>query len=200
MRTAASAPSKRAADFQWRPPDRRHRRRVADIAMATGAFRPDEIEVALEVFDDFCAAPGVDYRALAAFADGAMAGFAFYGPTPCTVDTWDLYWIVVHPDFHRSGVGRGLIERVERDMQNRGARMCVIETSSRDDYSASRRFYDACGYKEVARVPDFYDERDDRVTYTKLFVGVPSPRVSARGEDEGRGEDVRGTALRNSNS
>jgi hypothetical protein len=61
------------------------------------------------------------------------------------------------------------MERVEHVMRSAGARMCVIETSSRDDYSATRHFYLACGYDEVARIADFYDEGDDRVTYAKFF-------------------------------
>ncbi len=138
---------------------------------ATGIFRPDEREVALEVFDDFCEAPGQDYHALAACSGpNELVGFALYGPTPCTVDTWDLYWIAVHPQLYRRGAGRGLLERVEQQMRAAGARMCVIETSSRPDYEPTRRFYLACGYEEVARIADFYDAGDDRVTYAKQFV------------------------------
>ena len=153
-----------------RPPQARHRAQIGEVIAATGVFRPDEVDVALEVFDAFCEAPGHDYWGVAAFASAdELAGFSFYGPTPCTVDTWDLYWIAVHPRFQGSGVGRGLMDRVERDMRSAGARMCVIETSSRDDYSATRHFYLACGYEEVARIADFYDKGDDRVTYAKFF-------------------------------
>ena len=48
--------------------------------------------------------------------------------------------------------------------------MVLIETSSRDDYSQTRNFYTACGYREAARVPDFYDAGDDRVIYVKQFA------------------------------
>jgi ribosomal protein S18 acetylase RimI-like enzyme len=156
--------------FEWKSPEAPQRPQIADMVAATGVFRADEVDVALEVFDSYCSAPGKDYWAVGAYSkpDG-IAGFAFYGPTPCTVGTWDLYWIVVHPSFQGSGIGRGLLERAERDMRSAGARMCVIETSSRDDYSMTRRFYLACGYQEVARIADFYDTGDDRVTYAKQF-------------------------------
>ncbi len=157
--------------LDWRPPQRAERVQIAEIAARTGVFRPDEVEVALEVFDAYCEAPGRDYWALGAFSGpDELAGFAFYGPTPCTVDTWDLYWIVVRPGTQGRGVGRGLLKRAERQMRSSGARLCVIETSSRDDYAGTRRFYLACGYAEVARVPGFYDEGDDRVTYAKQFA------------------------------
>jgi ribosomal protein S18 acetylase RimI-like enzyme len=160
----------RRLELEWRAPERAHRPQVAEIVSDTGLFRPDEIEVALEVFDGFCDSPGTDYCAIGAFsAPDELAGFAFYGPTPCTVGTWDLYWIAVRPRFQGSGIGRGLLERAERHMAAAGARMCVIETSSRDDYSATRGFYLACGYREAARIADFYDTGDDRVTYVKRF-------------------------------
>jgi ribosomal protein S18 acetylase RimI-like enzyme len=144
-------------------------------------FRPDEIDVALEVFDEYCRAPGRDYHALAAYGGaGGLAGFALFGPTPCTVGTWDLYWIVVHPKAQGRGAGRGLLERAEAAMREAGARMCAIETSSRADYEATRQFYIACGYEEVARIADFYDAGDDRVTYAKQF----EKSLSLRKENE----------------
>jgi len=155
---------------EWKSPEASHRPQIADTVAATGIFRADEIDVALEVFDSYCSAPGKDYWAVGAYSKPDMiAGFAFYGPTPCTVGTWDLYWIVVHPSFQGGGIGRGLLERAEQHMRSAGARMCVIETSSRDDYSMTRRFYLACGYQEVARIADFYGVGDDRVTYAKQF-------------------------------
>ena len=157
------------SNIDWRAPEMRHRSQVGDIVAATGVFRPDEVDVALEVFDAYCEAPDTDYWAVGAHVGDELAGFAFYGQTPCTVDTWDLYWIVVRPEHHGAGIGRGLLERAERHMREAGARMCVIETSSRDDYSATRHFYLACGYEEAARVVGFYDDGDDRVTYARRF-------------------------------
>ncbi|MDX1428776.1 MAG: GNAT family N-acetyltransferase [Rhodothermales bacterium] len=146
-----------------------HRSQVARILDLTDAFRPEEIEVALEVFDDYLDDPDLGYEALAAFdgQDDTLAGFAFYGATPCTVGTWDLYWIAVHPRYQGSGIGRELLEGVESRLRKAKARLCVVETSSREDYTATRRFYASCGYREVARVPEFYDEDEDMVIFTK---------------------------------
>lgn len=196
VRSAKSAPCETGAQgplqLKWKPPQRSQRPQVAAIVAETGIFRPEEIDVALEVFDAYCDAPGQDYLATAAFAGpNELAGFALYGPTPCTVDTWDLYWIAVHPRFQRSGIGRSLLERVEHHMRSSGARMCVIETSSRDDYAATRDFYLACGYEEVARVPGFYADGDDRVTYARYFAGslsLPKKSESREVRTKGQGE------------
>lgn len=176
--TSTPARRQRAGALRWSRPEARHRAQVSEIVAATGLFRPEEIDVALEVFDDYCRAPGRDYWAIGAFSGpDQLAGFALYGPTPCTVDTWDLYWIAVHPDLQRRGAGRGLMERVEQHLGEEGARLCVIETSARDDYTSTRQFYLSCGYREVARVCDFYDVGDDRVTYAKRFA---QSKVSSR--------------------
>lgn len=167
----ATAHGPGAAAIQWGTPTRRHRDQIAQLLDKTGVFRPDEIEVALEVFDDYCDAPGADYWAVSAVSEAdQLAGFAFYGRTPCTIDNWDLYWIAVGPHFQGCGIGRGLLERVEAHLRSLDARMCMIETSSRSDYASTRHFYSACGYREVARVPDFYDRGDDRVIYVKRFT------------------------------
>ena len=157
----------RCFSLTYRAPRRSDRERLKEIVEATAVFRPDEVAVALEVFDDYCAAPGVDYHAIAAYAEDRLAGFAFFGPTPCTVNTWDLYWLAVHPDFQGRGAGRGLVEWAERRMREGRARLSVIETSSREDYTTTRGFYRRSGYHEVARVPGFYADADDRVTYIK---------------------------------
>jgi ribosomal protein S18 acetylase RimI-like enzyme len=146
----------------------RHRDRVSEIVEATGIFRPDEADIALEVFDGAVEHPGVDYNALGAFdEDGQMVGFACFGPTPCTVGTWDLYWIAVDPGGHRQGVGRKLMDACEQRIAVGGGRLIVVETSSRTDYGPTRAFYEALGYSAAARVPGFYADGDDLVVYTK---------------------------------
>ena len=156
-----------------------HRDQIAAILATSELFRPNEIEVALEVFDGHCEAPLGDYRALGCFnggaADGTLAGFAAYGPTPCTLGTWDLYWIAVRPGLQGRGIGTQLLRRVELAMIAGGARLCIVETSSRSDYASTRRFYVANGYRETARVQDFYADGDDQVVYTKRFaIGIAS--------------------------
>ncbi len=157
-----------------RPSDRD---RAAAIVRATGIFRPAEVEVALEVFEGAVRRPGVDYHALGAYDEaGQLVGFACYGPTPCTEGTWDLYWIAVDPAVHRQGVGRALMEACEQAMQQAGARLVVVETSSRPDYEPTRRFYQALAYQAAARIADFYAPGDDLVVYTKRWVPSRSER------------------------
>lgn len=145
-----------------------HRERIRSIVEATGVFRPDEAEIALEVFDAAIDRPGVDYTALGAFDDdGTVLAFACFGPTPCTAGTWDLYWIAVDPGGQRQGIGRRLMEACEEAITRARGRLIVVETSSRDDYGPTRTFYESLGYTATARIPGFYAPGDDLVVYTK---------------------------------
>lgn len=153
-----------------------HRQDIERIVRATGVFTDPEVAVALQLFDE--AMPGAespDYEFLGAFMSDRLAGFACFGPTPATDRTYDLYWIAVHPDAQRTGAGAALMSEVERQLTSRGARLVVVETSSREDYAPTRRFYDKRGYQENARLRDFYAPGDDRVVLTRRLVAAPVP-------------------------
>jgi ribosomal protein S18 acetylase RimI-like enzyme len=92
-----------------------------------------------------------------------------YGSTPGTDRVYDLYWIATHPAFQGGGVGTLLLDEVERRLRQREARMLMVETSSRVDYTATRRFYEGRGYSAMATVTDFYAPGDHRVIYAKRF-------------------------------
>jgi ribosomal protein S18 acetylase RimI-like enzyme len=137
------------------------------ILEATGSFRAEEIEVALELFDE-AAAGSPDYEFVGTFTgDGELYGYACFGATPGTDSTYDLYWIAVHPAHHGTGGGSRLLDEVERRLNEREARLLIVETSARDDYDSTRRFYERRGYREHARLSDFYALGDDRVIYGK---------------------------------
>lgn len=121
--------------------------------------------MALEVFDAAVAGTP-DYTVLGADVGGALAGWICWGPTPCTVGTWDLYWMAVDPALHGSGVGTALLAEMERRLAGH-ARLIVVETAGRPDYAPTRRFYEARGYSAAARIPDFYEPGDDLVVYVK---------------------------------
>lgn len=141
--------------------------RVRSVLEAAQIFRPEEVEIALEVFGDAVQAPGKDYYALGAYDTDRLIGFACYGPTPCTVATWDLYWIAVDPGAQRLGVGRRMMERCEEAILREEGRLIVIETASRPDYAPTRAFYQALGYGEAAHIPDYYAPGDDLVVFAK---------------------------------
>lgn len=145
-----------------------HRKALADLLRIVEVFREDEAAVALELIDAVLHRPHhPDYTFLVAEADGETAGYACWGPTPCTQGTFDLYWIAVHPRFQGRGIARNLLQAAEEDMAARGGRLSVIETSSLPRYEPARRFYRRAGYEEAARLPDFYAPHDHKVVFLK---------------------------------
>src|SRR5574340_793102 len=67
-------------------------------------------------------------------------GWVCWGPTPCTLGTFDIYWIGVAPAWQGRGVGRALTAFAEQKIAERGGRLCVVETSSREAYAPTRHF------------------------------------------------------------
>lgn len=176
-----------SADLHVAPLEPRHRPQIETIIRATDVFSDAEVGVALELFDEGVPGPSADYEFVGAFLGDRLVGYACFGATPGTDRTFDLYWIAVHPEAQRTGAGAALMSDVEHRLEERRARLLVIETSSRDDYAPTRRFYQKRGYEEAARLRDFYDQGDDRVVLTRRIPPVPgsvspgsSPQPSSR--------------------
>jgi D-alanine-D-alanine ligase len=143
------------------------RARIEEITRAVDRFRDDEIPVALEVFDAAVqGGPDRSYTVLGAELDSRLVGWICWGPTPCTLGTYDLYWMAVEPALQGSGIGTALLEEMERRLAG-VARLIIIETAGRPDYAATRAFYEGRGYRPAATIPDFYAPGDDQVVYVK---------------------------------
>ena len=149
---------------------------VAALEALVRAIQPvisvREVEIAMEVINDTLSLDPADpcaYSTLVADQQGRIVGFASYGQIPSAPGDYDLYWLVVHPEHQREGVGRALMSRVEAEVTARGGRQLRIDTSSRNDYAKARAFYLGMGYVEVGRVPDFYHPGDDKMEYAKAL-------------------------------
>ena len=103
----------------------------------------------------------------AATEGGRIAGFVCFGPASLAINVTDIYWVLVDPDMQRQGVGRTLLAHTEALLKGQGVRKLVIETSSTPGYDGARSFYLDCGFKEEARLSDFFKPGDDKVFYVK---------------------------------
>jgi GNAT superfamily N-acetyltransferase len=154
-----------------RPLSEADRDRIEEITRSTDLFREDEVLVALEVFDEATGgAPDNTYSVLGAESDNRLAGWICWGPTPCTLGTYDLYWMAVDPELQGSGVGTALLAAMERALEG-AARLIVIETAGRPEYSGTRAFYASRGYRAAATIADFYAPGDDQVVFVKAVNG-----------------------------
>lgn len=141
---------------------------IVHFTRATGFFREDEMQTAIEVLDEALAKGAAGhYQSYTAESDGLPVGWVCFGPTPCTVGTYDVYWIAVAPAAQNQGLGSLLLTHAEQLITATGGRLSVAETSGRPVYDATRQFYLRRGYREAARVEEFYAPGDDKIIYTK---------------------------------
>jgi GNAT superfamily N-acetyltransferase len=111
-----------------------------------------------------------EYFFVFAERENQVVGYACYGPIACTRDSYDLYWIAVHPHAQRGGLGKMILREAERKVFERGGRRVYIETSNRPQYESTRAFYLRCDYRCEATLHEFYGPGDDKVIYVKTLV------------------------------
>ena len=152
-----------------RPLERSDVTPLRGILEATKVFRTEEIDVAQELMEHAIGNPEQeDYELYSDVDDrGRIRGYYCVGSTPMTEGTYDLYWIATDPALHGQGVGTRLLRHCEDRVRKKGGRLIVAETSSQPSYEGTRAFYVRRGYREEARIREYYRTGDDLVIYTK---------------------------------
>jgi len=138
------------------------------IVTSTGFFRDDEIPVAAELAEEFLekgAASG--YEFLFAEIAGETVAYSCYGLIPCTLHSYDLYWIATHLDYMNRGIGKRLLQETEKAIFMAGGHGIYVETSSKEQYAPTRAFYENNQYLLQARFENFYAPGDDKLVYVK---------------------------------
>ena len=141
---------------------------VRNIAASSGFFRDDEVDVATDLVRETIAKGAESgYHFIFAESGDNTIGFCCFGPIPCTLGAFDLYWIALHDRYRGKGIGKLLLLRIEEMIAEIGGRVIYIETSGLSRYNPTRSFYTGSGYKQVACLKDFYQEGDDKIVYEK---------------------------------
>jgi len=149
----------------------RDREAILQLLEGTGAFQLHELAVAMELVDVALTKPvQQDYHPYVMEDERGVAAYACFGRNPMTRFAYDLYWLATRSDKMKQGYGRAMVQFVEQEIRRQGGRLLVIETSSKENYGGSRTFYERIGCQLVARLPDFYDEGDDRIIYYKRLI------------------------------
>jgi ribosomal protein S18 acetylase RimI-like enzyme len=143
---------------------------VRDIVTSTGFFYDFEIGTAVELAED-ALAKGAQSEYCFLFADqgGRTVGYSCFGAIACTFKRYDLYWIAVHQDCRRLGIGQRLLRATEEAIARRGGKRIYVETSGRPQYDPTRRFYLSNRYRIEAELKDYYGDGDNKVIYVNDF-------------------------------
>lgn len=144
---------------------------VRELVADTGFFSLSEQQLAVELVEETLAR-GKDSGYEFVFADrpgqpGRLSGYTCFGPIPATLASYDLYWIAVSPGDQHKGFGRELLQETERLARQQNGRRMFVDTSGREQYEPTRRFYERMGYRIEARLGDFYAPGDAKVIFAK---------------------------------
>ncbi len=145
------------------------REAIARMVVATGFFNPAEEAIAVELVDERqLRGAQSGYEFVLAERDGAVVGYTCWGHIDGSERSYDLYWIVVDPSAQSGGIGRALWLRTAAEVAARSGGLVWAETSSRNMYEPTRAFYRALGFREEARLRDFYAPDDDKVFFVTV--------------------------------
>ncbi len=75
--------------------------------------------------------------------------------------------IAVLPSRQGSGLGKALVAELEALLRAENHRVLIADTSGSPEFAQTREFYRKNGYAEEARIRDFWDKGDDKVTFWK---------------------------------
>ncbi len=143
---------------------------IRDIAESTGFFRADEIDIAVELVEErLKKGKSSGYEFLFACHNGKPVAYSCYGLIPCTVKSYDLYWIAVRNNYRGTGIGSYLLKLTEQKIAGAGGNGIYAETSSREQYESTRKFYEKNNYQIKACFEDFYDDGDNKVVYVRYL-------------------------------
>jgi [ribosomal protein S18]-alanine N-acetyltransferase len=96
---------------------------------------------------------------------GSLLGFGImrYG-----MQTAHLLLLAVQPGRRRRGLGTALLRWLEAPAQVAGIERIQVET--RADSAGARPFYLQLGYREIARIPGYYQGMEDGLRLEKLLL------------------------------
>ena len=144
---------------------------VREILESSHFFHDFEIDVAIELVQEYLDnGKKSGYFFVFAEIDGKTVGYTSIRKIPCTVSSFDLYWIGVLDSQRGNGLGKILMTETEKMIKYIHGKSIYIETSSKEKYLPTQKFYDKCNCELIARIPDFYDEGDDKLIYKKTIL------------------------------
>lgn len=75
-------------------------------------------------------------------------------------ETWEITWMAVHPDHHRTGIGRRLIIASITRGRDEGVETLLVKTLAdthpSPEYARTRAFYQAMGFRRLQVFPELW--------------------------------------------
>lgn len=136
---------------------------VRGLLERTELFPPDMLERMVEPY----LSEQAPHHWLVGCSGEQVLGFAYAEPERMTDGTFNLLAIAVEPRLQGQGIGRVLVGGLEDRLRQVGGRVLLVETSSLEEYAATRSFYVGQSFSEEARIRDFYNENEHKIVFWK---------------------------------
>jgi ribosomal protein S18 acetylase RimI-like enzyme len=141
---------------------------LVSVIIRSGLFRVDDADALRSMLDDYHSQKRASGHRIVTFVQGnSLGGICYAAPREFADRVWELLLIAVDGPLQRTGVGSRLMVAVEKDIQDAEGRLMLIETSSKPEFEPVWQFYRRHGYSEVARIPDYYTDGDDKLSFIK---------------------------------
>jgi len=143
---------------------------IRRIVASAGFFNEEEINIAAELAEEHLAI-GLEsgYHFIFAEINAETVGYACFGPIPATKFSFDLYWIAVHESQRGKGLGKILMAETEKAIAELGGRRIYIETSGKEQYMPTQKFYYSCNCVLETELKDFYAPEDSKLIFLKVI-------------------------------
>lgn len=100
-----------------------------------------------------------------------IVGFITY--ETLAVDLAEISWMGVRPEYQRQGVGKRLLQLLERRLIAQGIRILQVSTVADsviyEPYARTRAFYRANGFQNYRVDPSYFSTGDDRLLLRKYL-------------------------------
>jgi GNAT superfamily N-acetyltransferase len=100
----------------------------------------------------------------------------------------EIYLMAVDPASHRRGVGRALVEALERDLLADGVRLLQVKTLGPSDpdagYRRTRLFYQGMGFEALEEITGLWPENPCLIMVKALALGPSRPMLAMRDHRE----------------
>lgn len=99
---------------------------------------------------------------MVALLDGVVVA---YGGMLFVLDEGQITNIATHPEYRREGLGRMIVEALEREAKTLGLSELFLEV--REQNVAARKLYLSCGWEEIGLRKNFYSKPTDNAVLMK---------------------------------
>jgi ribosomal protein S18 acetylase RimI-like enzyme len=139
---------------------------IMDALRLKGAFTPEDLLLASNCIKEKLE-NRQGYEVKVAELNGLVIGFICYSKVPASESSYELCWLAVHPAMQGNGLGKSLLAEAENDIKVKGGKTIILDTTSKEGYSAARHLYEKSGYRLVSKIDRLYNEKEDHLTYRK---------------------------------